>query len=174
MSPRVGDEERKSTKDVTSGNLSASLDRDWIVPITFKIGGMSKKAEHTFRNETAYHNWRYDGPGGGSTGNFGAYPSRFVNDLSLLGAEITSIGGGSVTFADHQAIRTPFLEHPEYFTHIGTPANYYTAFVENRRSAVREGTTISFPVLRRSTRSAEISRRTSDIAGRSAGPRSRT
>jgi iron complex outermembrane recepter protein len=130
--PRIGDEERKATKDVFSANLNASLTQHWAVPVTWKIGAMSKRTDQEYRNETAYLNHRYDGPGGGPNGNFGAFPSNFVPDFSLTGAQVTSTSGRSLTFANHQTIRTLFLERPDFFTPIGTADNYYTAFIENQ------------------------------------------
>ena len=78
--------------------------------------------------------WSYVGPGGGSTGDWGDYPSSFIHDPSNLGPSYTSINAnGGPKYVNTTAIGQLFLSNPEYFVPAFTAAQYYNATYANTR-----------------------------------------
>ena len=129
--PRAVNDTHKSSTDLMTGDVTASYPTNRWIPIVWKTGVKLRRADYTFWNKNASDTWRYNGPGGGPTGSWGAFPSGYATNLGMLGARITSLSGRGLTSPDNIKIGTLFEEHPEYFTNIATPADYYTGLIAN-------------------------------------------
>ncbi|MSU49456.1 MAG: TonB-dependent receptor [Opitutus sp.] len=131
--PRASLDYNESNTRLLSGDLTASLNTRWLLPVTWKTGFKSKRESRDYHNQRAYLTYNYVGPGGGPAGSWGAYASGYNYDLSMVGGQISSLSGRSLPQPNQQAIGTLFRDHPEHFTSAATPANYYTAFIANNR-----------------------------------------
>ncbi len=123
-------------------------------PTLFQFG--SKWDEETRDNydDSSYQIWAYTGPNGNTTrvnpttgGNesvtFGnwlnvgpQYQSTNVFELGRTnGFTMFNVNGqqGMAPRASRAAMASLFKDHPELFTHLGTPENYYTSYIANKR-----------------------------------------
>ncbi|MES2697838.1 MAG: TonB-dependent receptor [Verrucomicrobiota bacterium] len=133
--PRARHDTRHAKTELYSGELNATFQtRTWL-PITWKGGIKSKEDNRESSNTRDYYQWAYVGPGGGSTGSWGAYPSAFPFNLNN-GLSIASTTGRNIVFPDQKGIASTFKDHPEYFTIASSATNYYTAFVANEKEYV--------------------------------------
>jgi TonB-dependent receptor len=131
INPRIGDDMRFAEGEIQQANLNARFTPAWSLPAWFKVGVKATEQYHRFRNPNPFLTWRYDGPGGGPTGSFAAlaYPE---NAWQLEnGVRIASLSGGIPGFANRTELSRRFRESPEQFTSLATPANFYTAFIDN-------------------------------------------
>jgi len=128
--PRVNDEQRFGEDEIFQGQAGARLTMDWRLPTWFKIGGKATEEYHRFRNPNAALTYLYNGPGGGATGSFGqvAFPDY---RWELGYTNVASLSGRPPTFPNRLQLGALFREHPEQFTNISTPANFFTANIAN-------------------------------------------
>lgn len=129
--PRLADDMRFSEQEVYQGQANVRWTAPWRLPTWLKFGGKATEDYHRFRNPNAALSWRYDGPGGGPTGSFAslAFPEnrwRLENGLN-----VTSLSGSPPVFPNRPGLATLFREQPALFTPLATPANFYTAFINN-------------------------------------------
>ncbi len=129
--PRLADDMRFSEQEVYQGQANVRWTAPWRLPTWLKFGAKATEDYHRFRNPNAALTWRYDGPGGGPTGSFAslAFPEnrwRLENGLN-----VTSLSGSPPVFPNRPGIATLFREQPALFTNLATPANFYTAFINN-------------------------------------------
>ncbi|MES2695134.1 MAG: TonB-dependent receptor [Verrucomicrobiota bacterium] len=129
--PRIAEEARFADDEIYQALTNIRYTLPWRVPTWLKVGGKVTEEYHRFRNPNAAYAYRYDGPGGGATGSFGqvAFPDHRW-ELGH-GVNVTSISGQPPTFPNRKLLGQQFWEHPEYFTDISTPANFFTAFIAN-------------------------------------------
>jgi TonB-dependent receptor len=131
VNPRTGDDMRFSEQEVYQAHANARWTAPWRLPTWLKFGAKATEDYHRFRNPNAAQTWRYDGPGGGATGSFAglAFPEnrwRLEN-----GVTVTSLSGGPPVFPNRPGIATLFREQRTLFTDISTPANFFTAYIDN-------------------------------------------
>lgn len=131
----INSEDGRSARTELTGaalNLTFASPFD-ILPVTFKSGIKLKRAEYDYGNERAAHQYRYVGPL--STAEFLA-ENASSNELVFndLGIDLRSLSGASRLYMpSNYKIGQLFLSNPELFEHTLTAANYYTAFIANRR-----------------------------------------
>lgn len=104
-----------------------------IMSVVFKTGVKFKRGIYDFANERAAHQYSYVGPM--SASEFLAATAS-SNELSFdqLGIDVRSLSGSSALYMpSNSRIGALFLSHPEWFEHKMTGADYYTAFIANRR-----------------------------------------
>ena len=79
---------------------------------------------------------RYSLIGAGATGAFASYKSPYDFDMggTNTDASLRSISGGTLWLPDMVRLGTLYREHPEQFTQNITAANFYNAFIGNRRN----------------------------------------
>jgi iron complex outermembrane receptor protein len=153
---RVNNDDRTWATEKWTGNANAR----WVVPFMqrfptiLKFGG--KWDEETRKNNilSDVNIWSYNGPGGNTTSvsatnganiisTFGNWanvgpqfvsPTPFVDDhtnsmtiYNLAGVE------GMPPRVSRNAISDLFHAHPEMFVYTGTPENYWSAYINNRR-----------------------------------------
>ncbi|MBL9200508.1 MAG: TonB-dependent receptor, partial [Opitutaceae bacterium] len=131
INPRIGDDMRFAEQEVYQAQANARWTTGWRLPTWLKFGGKITEDYHRFRNPNAAQTWRYDGPGGGPTGSFAnlAFPAnRWTMDN---GVTVASLSGGPPVFPNRPGIATLFREQRPLFTDISTPANFYTAYINN-------------------------------------------
>lgn len=137
INPRIGDDMRFAEDEIHQAQLNARFTTGWSVPTWFKFGAKATEDYHRFRNPDPWLTWRYDGPGGGPTGSFAAlaFPQ---NEWGLAnGVSVASVSGRPPVFPNRPELSRLFGEHPEQFTSLATPANFFTAFIDNP-SYIRE------------------------------------
>jgi TonB-dependent receptor len=129
--PRIGDDMRFAEQEIWQGQLNAKYVTAWRLPTWFKVGAKATEDYHRFRNPNPYLTWRYDGPGGGATGSFAslAFPENVWGLAN--GASVSSLSGRPPTFPNRTELGRLFRERPDYFTHLATPANYFSAFIDS-------------------------------------------
>lgn len=101
--------------------------------VDFKTGLKLQRDVFDYDNERAAHRYRYVGPL--SVGEFLA-DNRSDRQLSFneSGFDYASSSGSDALYLpSNYKIGQLFLNHPELFEHTLTAANYYTAYIENRR-----------------------------------------
>lgn len=136
--PRVNEEARYAEDEIVQAQLNARLNLDWRVPTWIKVGGKLTEQYRRFRNPNAALVYRYDGPGGGATGSFGAFAFPDYRWEMGPGVNVSSISGRPPTFPNRPALGQLFLTRPELFTDVSTPENFYTAFIANPRNMKEE------------------------------------
>jgi TonB-dependent receptor len=117
--PRISDDNRQNTIDIKSGDLNFRYALPVKFPTFLQFGGKMIRNDQFARNSNDYDKWLYVGPGGGVTGSFGNYPSRFVlyRGSNQPGVVFTSLsGGGAPPFPNRDVIGGLFRSNPEYFT----------------------------------------------------------
>jgi TonB-dependent receptor len=116
--PRLSDDNRKNTIDIKAADVNFKYVLPTTLP-TFLQAGLKRTRNAQFAsNSNDSDKWLYIGPGGGTTGSFGSYPSPFVlyQGSNQPGVQFTSIGGGGApTFPDRDTLGALFHSHPEYF-----------------------------------------------------------
>jgi TonB-dependent receptor len=129
--PRVNDEGRFAEDEIFQGQASARLTMTWSLPTWFKIGAKATEEYHRFRNPNPVYTYQYNGPGGGAAGSFGevAFP-EYRWELGH-GVNVSSLSGRPPTFPNRVALGDLFLDRPELFTDLSTPANFYAAYIAN-------------------------------------------
>ncbi len=136
--PRISDGARLNITEIYSGALNAT----WKVPFSqlptsLKFGSKWSEEARKLSNQDAYYAWSYVGPGGGSSGSWGAYPSPHVFDSGTTNAlTVFNIANqrGMVPYPNREAIADLYREHPEYFVNSATADSYYNAFIANTRN----------------------------------------
>jgi TonB-dependent receptor len=104
-------------------------------PVVLRWGAKLREQTTNTDRLSQVSGFNYIGPGGGTTGDWSAYPSDFAFNPEALGPRVTSIsGGGFAPFANTQAIGQLYLNNPELFASSFTSENYYDAnFASVRR-----------------------------------------
>lgn len=116
--PRISDDNRQNTIDIKSGDLNARYNLPFRFPSFLQVGAKRSRNGQFARNSNDSDKWLYVGPGGGTTGSFGNYPSPFTLFASgnQPGVTFTSLsGGGAPPFPDRDTLGELFTSHPEYF-----------------------------------------------------------
>jgi iron complex outermembrane receptor protein len=139
--PRLTNEGRYARTEIYNGELSAR----WVapfrrVPTVFKFGGKWAEEGRKNGNETSYYTWQYIGPGGGTTGSWGAIPTGHTFDTGSTNilTVVNSAGlNGMIPRPDRTAIAALFKSNPEYFVNNATADNYYNAFIAPRRDVIQ-------------------------------------
>ena len=129
--PRLADDARFAEQEVWQGQANVRWNAPWRLPTWLKFGAKATEDYHRFRNPNAALTWRYDGPGGGPTGSFA--PLAFPDNRWRLenGLNVTSLSGSPPVFPNRPGIATLFREQRALFTDLATPANFYSAYINN-------------------------------------------
>jgi iron complex outermembrane recepter protein len=131
VNPRVNDEARYAEDEIFQGQAGARLNVGWALPTWFKVGGKATEEYHRFRNPNPALTYLYNGPGGGATGSFASVAFPDYRWRLGHGVNVASVSGRPPTFPNRVLLGQQFLSHPEYFTDLSTPANFYTASIAN-------------------------------------------
>ncbi|ATC65424.1 hypothetical protein CMV30_16550 [Nibricoccus aquaticus] len=135
--PRITDEGRNDSNEVYSGGLDITWKRPIMgLPTFFKAGIKSREDYRKFADRRSWYTWRYDGPGGGATGNFPANTLTGDSiDMSALDIDFNSLSNLPPAFPGRSYAADLYRSNPELFTQTGaTPANHYAAFIGNNRN----------------------------------------
>jgi TonB-dependent receptor len=127
--PRISDDNRQNTIDIKAGDLNARYTLPTKIPTFLQFGGKYTHNAQWARNSNDLDKWLYVGPGGGTTGSFGGYPSQFVlyRGSNQPGVSFQSLnGGGAPPFPNRDTLGALFHSNPEYFQQT-LPANAATA-----------------------------------------------
>ncbi|MBI5694025.1 MAG: TonB-dependent receptor [Verrucomicrobia bacterium] len=129
--PRFGDTATFAENELWQGQVDARWAPGWQLPTWIKFGAKVTEDARRYRTPNAFLSWRYDGPGGGTTGSFAPFAFSENPWQVFNGANVSSLSGVPPTFPNRKAISNLFRERPEYFTNLGTAANFYTAFIDS-------------------------------------------
>jgi TonB-dependent receptor len=132
----VADGRLAETK-IYSGDVTATLKTTQGLPITWKTGLKMKREVRDFENTRAAMSYNYVGPGAG-VGAFRDYRSAWDIDHGMLDARITSISGGNIFGHSLLDLYKLYRDNPQYFAQTITPANYYDAFIGNKKHYVED------------------------------------
>lgn len=123
-------------------------------PTIFQFGGKWDEETRDNYDDSSWQIWAYNGPGGNTTtvnpntlanqsATFGNWanvgPQYVATNVFELGKTnaftLYNINGqqGMAPRASRAAMASLFNAHPELFTHVGTPENYYTSYIANKR-----------------------------------------
>ncbi len=128
------DDGRYAMTDVYSGELIGTLRTSKFLPIVWK-GGLKRKYEiRDFRLDT--ESLRFNLNGVGARGGYADYKSPFDFDMGATNtdASLRSLGGGTVYSPDLVRLGGLYRDNPNNFTQAITAANFYNAFIGNRRN----------------------------------------
>lgn len=125
---------RWANSRLPSADLNFTFYRDiGAVPVTFKTGAKVRRDVYDFANEREAHRYTYVGPMGvAEFWQAHQTPAEFAFDDDGL-RMISSSGNGGLFMPSTYSIGQLFLSNPELFRHTITAANYYNAFIANRR-----------------------------------------
>jgi TonB-dependent receptor len=132
---------RYASHRIGSGDVSATLKTSKWLPVTWKAGVKAKRESWDKRNERNAYKYTYTGPADPSAdpsaplpgaGQWADYRSPVTLDLDNVGFSIKSISGQSPWMPDLMKIGRLYQEHPDYFTHIFTSSDYFSAYIGNR------------------------------------------
>ena len=128
------DDGRYALTDVYSGEIVGTYRTTALVPIVWKAGVKRRYEIRDFRLDT--ESLRYNLNGAGALGAWAGYKSPFDFDAggTNTNASLRSVSGGTVWMPDLVRMGTLYREHPEQFTQTITGANFYNAFIGNRRN----------------------------------------
>ncbi|HRE81491.1 MAG TPA: TonB-dependent receptor [Opitutaceae bacterium] len=139
--PRISEEGRFAYTEIYTGETNARYVLPFRFPTFVKFGVKHAEENRNTQNAVPYLSYSYVGPGGNilnpngtitTTGSFADFPSpRAFN--TQFGHIVALTSDGIATLPNRQALSRLYREHPEYFVDIGTPENYYTAYVANAR-----------------------------------------
>ena len=132
--PRITDDIRYVYNEVTNAALNGKWTAPFRWPTFFKFGAKSQERITNADNTGTLYNYSYNGPGGGTTGSYAAFPTSFVFAPNGLGVTFRSINGGAgPAYANRDAVGQLFKSNPEYFVSTTTADNYYTAAFAQRK-----------------------------------------
>ncbi len=153
---RITNDDRTWITEKWTGTLNAK----WVVPFfqrfptSLKFGAKWDEESRDNNNHTDVNIWAYTGPGGNTTtvnpttkanqnvtfGNWANLGPQFTSsnpfDMASTNAlTIYNIAGtqGMPPRVSRNAIAQLFREHPEQWTYMGTPENFYTSYIVNAR-----------------------------------------
>jgi len=128
------DDGRYALTDVYSGEIVGTLRTNAFLPIVWKAGVKRRYEIRDFRLDT--ESLRYNLNGVGTLGAYGAYKSPFDFDMggTNTDASLKSIAGGTVYMPDLVRMGGLFRDNPNQFSQTITAANFYNAFIGNRRN----------------------------------------
>lgn len=138
--PRITNEGRYARTEIYSAMLNAKWVLPVSIPTTLKVGAKWTEESRKNGNETSYYTWQYVGPGGGTTGNWAAYPNRNLFSTGSTNIITTKNAAGEIKtmpMIDPNAIADLFRRNPEYFVNNATPDNFYNAFIGPRRDILQ-------------------------------------
>ena len=124
-----------------SGELVATLRTNRVVPIVWKAGGKMREEVRKFENYQMDRLYTYTG--GPATGAWAPYPSAWPYDLGMFDGRITTSSGRPFFLPNLKAIQQLYVAQPNAFTQSLTPANYYEAYI-NQRKRYYENITAGF------------------------------
>ena len=128
------DDGRYAMTDVYSGELIGTLRTNKFLPIVWK-GGLKRKYEiRDFRLDT--ESLRFNLNGAGARGGYAAFKSPFDFDMGATNTDssLRSLSGGTVYSPDLVRLGGLYRDNPNNFTQTITAANFYNAFIGNRRN----------------------------------------
>ncbi len=128
------DDGRFALTDVYSADLTATYRTNKILPIVWKTGFKRRYEIRDFRLDT--ESLRYNLIGAPARGAWAAYRSPFEFDMGATNtdASLRSISGGTVFMPDLVRLGGLYRDNPGQFAHTITAANYYNAYIANRRN----------------------------------------
>jgi len=153
---RVNNDDRTWITTILSGQLNAR----WSVPFmrkfptALKFGGKWAEESRENNNMSDWNIWSYTGPGGNTVtqnpntgamqnvtyGNWANLGDKFISghpfDMGTTnGLTVFNINGqkGMPPRISRESVLQLFRSNPEQFVHMGTPENYFTSFINNRR-----------------------------------------
>lgn len=152
---RVDSDGRNWITEIWSGQASGR----WALPFqrfptVLKFGGKWNEEDRDNNNTTPWEIWSYVGPGGNTVtrqattganiistfGNWANVGPQFISphpfDMGTTnGLTMYNIAGaqGMPQRVNRNAVADFFHARPDLFVHTGTPENFYTAFVANKR-----------------------------------------
>ncbi len=128
------DDGRFALTDVYSADLTATYRTNKILPIVWKTGFKRRYEIRDFRLDT--ESLRYNLIGAPARGAWAAYRSPFEFDMggTNTDASLRSISGGTVFMPDLVRLGGLYRDNPGQFAHTITAANYYNAYIANRRN----------------------------------------
>lgn len=151
--PRITNEGRYTQTEIYTGGLNLK----WTTPLrrfptTLKFGGKISHEERNTVNESAWRTWSYIGPGGNVVTGYDANGVPIINPIGSWAGfrdpHVWDMGSSKIATlydlngnlrtdgfprVDGHRVADLFHSNPEQFIHIGTPANYLSAFVTGLR-----------------------------------------
>jgi len=126
---------RFSRSTLMSGELVATLKTVTPVVVTWKAGVKDRYELRNFSDDQLAKRMHYFGSGTTviANGAWANYRSAYEYDYGIYGRSITSISGGKIFMADLGGIAALYNSNPAAFHQNLSAANYYTAYVGNRR-----------------------------------------
>ncbi len=122
---------RFNRSDIFNGELTVSSHTMGFLPVAWKAGYKKKVELRTIEDDSLA--WRADFLPGPAVGAWANYQSNFPYDLTTFGSSLTSSSGRNVFVPSLYAMGQLYQTHPEYFRQNLPAANYYTAYIGNRR-----------------------------------------
>lgn len=126
---------RFSRSTLMSGEIVGTLKTTALLPVVWKAGVKDRYELRNFSDDQLTK--RMDYLGGGATpisnGAWANYRSAYEYDYGISGGNISSISGGKIFMADLGGIAALYNANPSAFRQNLPAANYYTAYVGNKR-----------------------------------------
>jgi TonB-dependent receptor len=128
------DDGRYAMTDVYSGEVIATLRTAKVLPVIWKAGLKRRHEVRDFRLDT--ESLRFNLNGLGARGGYAAYNSPFDFDMggTNTDASLRSINGGTVYTPDLVRLGGLYRDNSRDFSQTITAANFYNAFIGNRRN----------------------------------------
>jgi TonB-dependent receptor len=128
------DDGRYALTDVYGGELIGTLRTTKVLPVIWKAGLKRRYEIRDFRLDT--ESLRYTLNAAPARGGYAAYTSPFDFDMGATNTAsgVRSINGGTVWMPDLVRLGGLYRDNPANFTQTITAANFYNAFIGNRRN----------------------------------------
>jgi iron complex outermembrane receptor protein len=123
---------RSGRNNVYTGDVSATVKTNFLLPIVWKAGLKSSYQLYTFGNLMAAYQYNYT-PAGGAVASWNSFKSPYALDLAQSGAKIVSLSGGGIFMPDLLSIGRLYAEHPGDFTYTLPVSSYISSYVTSPR-----------------------------------------
>ena len=128
------DDGRSNITDVFGADITATYRTTKWLPIVWKAGVKRRYEIRDFRVDT--ESLRYIDPARTASSIFADYKSAFDFDMGATNTDssIRSVSGGTVWMPDLVRLGGLYRDNQSRFAQVITPANFYNAFIGNRRN----------------------------------------
>jgi iron complex outermembrane recepter protein len=128
--PRIAFRDVQNQQDIYLAKLDAKRVFAWAWPTYLKTGGKVGEYYNRMDDRGPLRNFAYTGPGGGTTGSFGAFPAAWTwTDYN--GSIARSISGRVARHPNSTEIAGLFKDRPDQFVSTTTAAMWYNATIAN-------------------------------------------
>src|ERR1044072_5212197 len=130
MTSRISFRDVINQNDIYLAKLDVKRAFAWRWPTILKTGAKVGEYYNRMDDHGPLRAYSYIGPGGGTTGSFGAFPAPWTwTDYN--GSTALSVSGRTAKHPNSTELGGLYFQHPEYFASTTTAAQWFNAVIAN-------------------------------------------